>query len=286
MDNMRLMIFREMASSSASRNEYIRQIKLTYGEDAVLEALRVYDNVKPENVPHERQREVGSGLDNRITINLSLVAPILGKYQASVGQLILIVDTILFLLLFFFPPFVVTLSNGATTSLGYHLIFMPPIYEHVTVQPMSYAKLIGRIDVATLLVEWSFVGIISFLVWKYFARGKGIPQVQVIKWGEPKVEENGDEIQAPVKSPNLVGKRFLIALSWFFLFVTVANIGLMKAGGQTVPWNHEFFFSLLCGTLLAIYAPSARIFAFIGGFLLSFPLLALIGRLGRFLGQG
>ena len=173
MDNLRVSIFQEIASSARSRNEYIHQIKLTYGEEAVPEALRVYDNERPENIPYEKRKVTESELHKKMTINLSWIAPGLGEYQVPIGQLILIIDAVLILLLFLFPPFFVTLSNGATTSLGYHLIFDPPKYEHITIQPLSSAELIGRIDVVVLLAEWICVAAISFLLWKFLARAQG-----------------------------------------------------------------------------------------------------------------
>ena len=165
MDGLRLSIFREMASSVRSRNEYIHQIKLTYGEEAVPEALRVYDNQRSENVPYETRKVTEGELHKKITLNLSWITPGLGEYQLPVGQLILIMDAIFILLLFLFPPFFVTLSNGASTNLGYHLIFDPPTY--------GYEELTGRIDVAVLLAEWICVAAISVLVWKFLARAQG-----------------------------------------------------------------------------------------------------------------
>lgn len=167
MDNLRLLIFQEIASSVRSRNQYIHQIKLTYGEESVPEALRVYDSDRSGNIPFEKRKVTEGKLRTTLTLNFSRIAPSLGKYQISVQQLILIIDAVLILLLFLFPPFFVTLSNGATTSLGYHLIFDPPTYQHVTFQPSSYALLTARIDVAILIAEWISVAAISFLVWKF-----------------------------------------------------------------------------------------------------------------------
>ena len=79
MDNLRLSIFREIASSVRSRNEYIHQIKLTYGEEAVPEALRVYDNERPENVPYEKRKVTEGALHKKMTLNLSWIAPGLGE---------------------------------------------------------------------------------------------------------------------------------------------------------------------------------------------------------------
>lgn len=280
-DNLRLSIFREMASSARNRNEYIHQIKLTYGEEAVPEALQVYDNLKPENAPYQNKEATESALHNKLTLNLTAIAPALGVYQVPMGQLILIVDVVFFVLSFLFPPFVVTLSNGAITSLGYHLIFDPPTFQHVTIQPMSYAKLTGRIDVATLLAEWIFVAVVSLLVWKYLARKQKKRLVTAVEVTQPEDKAIIDAIVTPPKSPKLIGKHFAIGLSWLFCVLAAVNIGLTIAGGGKPPWNQEFFFSILCGTIIALYVSSGRVFAFVGGFLLSFPLLGLIGRIAR-----
>lgn len=174
MDNLRLSIFREIASSVRSRKEYIHQIKLTYGEEAIPEALRVFDRERPESVPHQKRKTTEDELHQNVTLNLSWIAPSLGNHQVPAGQLILIIDAVLILASFLVPPFFVTLSNGATTSLGYHFISSPPTFEHVTMNPTSYEKLTGRIDVAVLLVEWICIVVISFLVWKFLVRKKAI----------------------------------------------------------------------------------------------------------------
>ena len=77
---------------------------------------------------------------------------------------------VLFFFLFYSLISLCLCHKGQKSDLGYHLIFTPPTFDHATLQPMSYAHLTGRIDVATLLAEWIGVAAISFLVWKFLAR--------------------------------------------------------------------------------------------------------------------
>src|SRR5947209_6000653 len=120
MTDLRLSIFREMASSTRSRNEYIHQIKRTYGEEAVPEALEVFDGDK---YPNRRRTAEQHKVHRYVSINLSWVAPNLRTYQVPLPHLILAVSATLVLACLLIPPFFVTLSNGATTSLGYHFLF-------------------------------------------------------------------------------------------------------------------------------------------------------------------
>jgi len=170
MDDLRVAIFREMASSARDRNQYMRQIKDTYGEEAIPEALRIFDQIRMEHISRITQKLDESELNRPISLNLSWLPPGIAKYQISVGQLILLVAGILIIGSFLFPPFFVTLSNGATTSLGYHIIFDPPVFKHVTINPTSVAMLVGRVDVAVLFAEWACIAVCSFLAWKFLAR--------------------------------------------------------------------------------------------------------------------
>lgn len=102
----------------------------------------------------------------------------------------------------------------------------------------------------------------------------------------PKAEPTIEEIKIVTppkwsKPAKLAGRRFLIGFCWFFWVASVITHGVQIAAGQKPPWNHEFFFSILCGALIAVYVPRGRLFAFVGGFILSIPLLALIERLAR-----
>jgi hypothetical protein len=105
--------------------------------------------------------------------------------------------------------------------------------------------------------------------------------VKAVERAEAEDQPTVDAILTQPKAPKLVGKRFLVALSWFFWVLTVVNIAFTIASGRKPPWNHEFFFAILCGTLIAVYVPRGRLFAFVGGFILSVPLVGLIGRLAK-----
>ncbi len=86
MDNMRLSIFWEMASSARDLNEYIQQVRRTYGKEVIPEALQVFDRVHRKDSPDEKRKTADGDLYVSSLDKLSMLREVCSRYKGCASE--------------------------------------------------------------------------------------------------------------------------------------------------------------------------------------------------------